>query len=335
MASSKSIKLPRFEHAKSYRSWRSRVVAQLKRFDAWDGVEEALQYTDEHEPLWPNGGVAAVRQKRVDAYADCYAALGESVKLDSEVDLLLISHGCDNLVDSLRLMDDEYLELQTVDENFISQQFNSKPWDHKTQTLKDWINSKWADVQRLTEEYPNDVSRNRAMCRVLCDGVPKIHFKTVTARFRTKVDAQWRKLAAALKDHDKVLPMSKSESDTKAMNTDIEELKSDMAKLKKSQTDVAANYNGGGHWEYGKDNGGWKGKGGNKGKGKERKGPYYPQHYNSLRGNDETREAEGGKGAGKKKGGFSGICDNCGGEGHTWKFCTSGKSMEELKKMGL
>ena len=124
----KTFKLPTIEHAKSYRSWRSKLVSQLKLHDAWEGVEDALADEDATEPIWPNA-VAGVQTKREEAYRLCYSAMAESIKLDSEVDILLTSHECENVIDSLRLMDEEYLDLQTIDINTISREFNNKKWE--------------------------------------------------------------------------------------------------------------------------------------------------------------------------------------------------------------
>ena len=117
----RKVKLPTLEHAKSHKSWRSKLVAQMKAHDAWDGIENALDDEDADEPLWPNGGGAALLASRREAYKSCYVAMAESIKLDSEVDTLLISHDCDNVISSLRLLDAEYLELQSIDINTISQ----------------------------------------------------------------------------------------------------------------------------------------------------------------------------------------------------------------------
>ena len=99
----KTFKLPTIEHAKSYRSWRSKLVSQLQMHDAREGVEDALADEDAPEPIWPQA-VAAVQNKRDEACKLCYSAMAESIKLDSEVDILLTSHECENVVDSLRFV---------------------------------------------------------------------------------------------------------------------------------------------------------------------------------------------------------------------------------------
>ena len=77
-----------------------------------------------------------------------------------------------------------------------------------------------------------------------------------------------------------------------------------------------------------------KGKEGKKGKGKKGKGGYQHNSYygrtNGPYGGGAPHDAK--KSVGK---GFDGVCKGCGGYGHTEKFCTSGKSMEELKKLGF
>ena len=326
------IKLPELEFGKSYRSWRGKLVGQMKQHDAWDGVRDALADENEVEPMWDLNAAAGVLAIQREAYKTCYTAMSESIKLDSEVDQLLVGHSCEDVISSLRLLDGEYLDLQCIDINTISDTFNKNRWDYKKGKLSKWITEKHAQVLKLSEEYPTDASRNRALCRVLCDQVPD-HFNVVTGKYRTKAGADWKKLAAALRDHEKAHPMSKGENNTKAMNTKIEELEK---QLKDQKAEIKANYNNNTVWDDRKrgNKGNKKGRG-KKGKGKHGQGgrPYRNPAYDRKNGRDKKPDANAVKKAEDKT--FDDDCRNCGGYGHSALFCTSGKTMKELKKLGF
>ena len=308
----KTFELPTIELAKSYRSWRFKLVSQLKLHDAWEGVKDAIEDEDATEPIWPPATVA-VQNKRKHAYNLCYAAMAKSIKLDSEIDILLTSHECENVIDSLRLLDKEFLELQTIQLNNLSHKFNTVKWDYKKSSLSTWMTEKWSQILKLTEEYPSEESRHFAMCRVLTELVPK-HFSEVTNRFRVERPDTWRKLETALKDYETASPMEKTENQGKSFHTRLEKMEK---MLNKDDNDAHAHFVNG-----------YKGKGkGKKGFGKKGFGKKGYGHYNG-----------GGKHGGnyvQKKGGkgkFVGNCHNCGGAGHTSKFCPSPKDYEKIKK---
>ena len=312
MADKKVFELPAIELGKSYRSWRSKLISQLKLHDAWVGVRDAIDDEDAMEPIWPPGTVAE-QNKRKHAYNLCYAAMAKSIKLDSEIDILLTSHECENVIDSLRLLDKEFLELQTIQLNNLSHKFNTVKWDYKKSSLSTWMTEKWSQILKLTEEYPSEESRHFAMCRVLTELVPK-HFSEVTNRFRVERPDTWRKLETALKDYEAASPMEKTENQGKSFHTRLEKMEKMLKKDDDAQTNFAGGYNG-------------KGKGGKKGFGKKGHGKKGYGRYNG-----------GGKYGGnyvQKKGGkgkFDGNCHNCDGYGHTAGNCSSPKDHEKIKK---
>lgn len=224
----------------------------------------------------------------------------------------------------MRLLDREFLELQTIDLNNLSNKFNTERWDYKKGSLAKWMTNKWSHLLRLSEEYPSDTSRNIAMCRVLTELVPP-HFNDITNRYRVDRPDSWRTLESALKDFETASPMEKSENQGKSFHTRLEKVE------KRLNQD-------GGDDAYVNFAGGRKGKKGfgKKGYGKQQKGNYGGPYGGNYGGNFYDRRFRGKKGdkGFQKKGGtgFQGQCFNCDGFGHSAKYCSSDKDPEKKKK---
>ena len=323
------IKLPNLEKGSSYRSWRMRLRAQMVEQDAWDGVQAALD--DPAEPIAPmwQGNVVAVNQRRDRVYSKAFISVAASISLDSEVDKLVTAHLADNLIQYLRLLDREFLVLQNIDVNQVSNAFNTERWDYKKGPLREWITNKWSLLLKLGEEYPNDVSRNVAMCRVLCELVPS-HFQDVTNRYRVNRPASWRTIEQALKDWESANPAEKAETQGKALVVQ-------MADLQKELQEVKANYAGGNNRNNNNNNhnkNNWKKRNGDKPWNKKKKGgkggDVWKNNGNGYKGGNKN----GNKGGGKKgqKGVSNMECYNCGGIGHSTLYCPTGKQVKDLHK---
>jgi hypothetical protein len=320
------IQLPEIENGKSYRSWRQKLVAQMRELDAWEGVRAALEDPNNpDDPIWPAAN-NNVNNRRNNVYRKSFGAMARAIKLGSEIDNVVVAHQADSVISYLRVLDREFLALQDIDLSNLSKLFNTEQWDYKKEKLGAWINRKWCNLLRLVEEYPNDGSRNIAMCRVLCDLVPS-HFATVTNRYRTNRPNTWRELEQALKDFETASPCEKAEKQGVALNAKVDELQK---KLDSVQQEVAANFTGGkGNGRNNKHGGGKRNKYNNGKKGEVRK--WHNKHSNNYNNyNKQTRKGDGKKGAKRQKGSFDGTCNNCGGYGHSAKYCPSGKTLGQI-----
>ena len=319
------IKLPTLEKGQSYRSWRVRLRAQLVEEDAWAGIQAALD--DPAEPIvpaWP-GNNAQVNARRQRVYNKAFASATSCITLDSEVDRLLTAHLAENLIQYLRLLDREFLNLQNIDVNMISNTFNTERWEYKKEKLREWITNKWALLLKLTDEYPNDVSRNVAMCRVLCELVGD-HFKDITNRYRVNRPNNWRVIEQALKDYECAHPSEKAESQGKALLAEVEEIKKELKDFKAS-----SNFAGGTPWKQRKGNKPWK-KGGKQG-GDVRKNKGHGGKGGGKHGNKGGGKHNHGGGKQSGKNGVSNmVCYKCGGHGHSSMYCPTGTQVKDLHK---
>ena len=317
------IDLPSIKKGTDWRSLRNKLRAQLSELDAWNGVQAAVSDAAEpDDPIWPAGANAAQQTRRVNGYRHAYAAISKAIELGSELDRLVNANQAETLVNVIRILDREYLHLQNIDVNMISNTFNTERWDYKKEPLREWITNKWALLLKLTDEYPNEVSRNVAMCRILCELVGD-NFKDITNRYRVNRPNTWRTIEQALKDYECAHPSEKAESQGKVLVAKVEELEKELKEVKAS-----SNFAGGKPWKRHQGGKPWK------------------KHRGGKHGDDVRKDkGHGNKGGGKygnnkhwkgkqsgKKGVSDMVCYKCGGHGHSSLYCPTGTQVKDLHK---
>ena len=146
MASTVKIELPELKDSKTYRAFRQMLEVQLQQHEAYDEIQHALE-NGLDDPVYAAPDVARKRA----AYRAALSAVCKALPLGSAMSQEVAANQCKTLVQILRLLDRQYLDMQSIDVSRLCRDFERAPWDPSKESLQKFITNEWSIVQRPKE----------------------------------------------------------------------------------------------------------------------------------------------------------------------------------------
>jgi hypothetical protein len=206
-----------------YKSWRYKLARELfesglaefvealcKNPKAFERMPGGSCYGDLKYREWgaTSGRVGYPSPKQV---VD-FVTLGQAVRasLRGKAMEYAMESSAKNLIDVMRVLDEQWGEVSAVDEHALHEEFLTIKWDPSKISLGDWILQKHSIASRIPGIIPPGKVLNRHMLQVMTSRLPD-RFGPLCGDIRCKPPSDWREAQKRLVDFEKATQMAKIE----------------------------------------------------------------------------------------------------------------------------